>query len=99
MLICSSCSQVLTVALWLGVVMRRSVLLVGVSLSAIILGSNFAGADGYQQRYGGSPPFSWSGMYIGYHVGGALDKSDVSDPFVDPVFGTSHIFGDKVRSP
>jgi len=38
-------------------------------------------------------------MYVGYHLGGALDKSDVSDPFVDPGFGTSHVFGDKVRSP
>src|SRR5262249_5620641 len=68
-------------------------------LSAIILSSNFARADGYQQRYGGPPPFSWSGMYIGYHVGGALGKSDVSDPFVGPAFATSPIFCDKRISP
>ncbi|ODA67774.1 outer membrane protease [Methyloligella halotolerans] len=38
-------------------------------------------------------PFDWTGFYLGYHTGGALDLADVSDPFGAP------IFGDEVRSP
>ncbi len=73
--------------------MRRSVLLAGVSLSTLVLTSSLARADGYDRRYVGPPPFSWSGWYIGYHVGGALDKTHVSDPY------GSAIYGDHVRSP
>jgi len=38
-------------------------------------------------------PFDWTGVYIGYHTGGALDLADVKDPFGSP------IFGDEIRSP
>jgi opacity protein-like surface antigen len=38
-------------------------------------------------------PFSWTGLYLGTHTGGALDESDVSNPF-----GPT-LFGDEVRSP
>ena len=40
-----------------------------------------------------APPFDWRGLYLGYHLGGALDLADVDDPF-----GPS-IFGDTVRTP
>jgi opacity protein-like surface antigen len=39
------------------------------------------------------PEYSWGGFYIGAHLGGALDLTDVADPF-----GAS-IYGDTVRSP
>lgn len=42
---------------------------------------------------GEAPPFDWRGFYLGYHLGGALDLLDVSDPF-----GPS-IFGDTVHTP
>jgi opacity protein-like surface antigen len=38
-------------------------------------------------------PWTWAGLYLGGHVGGALAMTDFADPF-----GTS-VFGDKVRSP
>jgi opacity protein-like surface antigen len=37
--------------------------------------------------------WSWSGLYIGGHVGAALSLTDIADPFGPP------IYGDKVRSP
>src|SRR3989442_13229840 len=37
--------------------------------------------------------WSWSGLYIGGHVGAALSITNIADPFGAP------IFGDKVRSP
>jgi opacity protein-like surface antigen len=42
-----------------------------------------------------SPPafWSWAGLYIGAHVGGALSTTKFSDPFGAP------IYGDTVRSP
>lgn len=39
------------------------------------------------------PTWSWTGWYIGAHVGGGLGTTDVADPF-----GAS-IFGDAVRTP
>jgi opacity protein-like surface antigen len=39
------------------------------------------------------PPFSWTGLYIGGHMGGAFDGSNFSNPF-----GPT-LFGDNVRSP
>jgi opacity protein-like surface antigen len=38
-------------------------------------------------------PWTWAGLYLGGHVGGALAMTDFADPF-----GPS-VFGDKVRSP
>jgi opacity protein-like surface antigen len=37
--------------------------------------------------------WSWSGIYIGGHVGASLSLTDIADPFGAP------IYGDKVRSP
>ena len=37
--------------------------------------------------------YSWSGFYVGAHIGGGLELTDVDDPF-----GPS-IYGDTVRSP
>ncbi len=37
--------------------------------------------------------WSWSGLYIGGHVGAALSITDIADPFGAP------IYGDNVRSP
>ena len=39
------------------------------------------------------PEYSWGGFYIGAHLGGALELTDVADPF-----GAS-IYGDTVRAP
>src|SRR5215467_9782267 len=38
-------------------------------------------------------PWSWTGFYLGGHVGAALGMTDIADPF-----GTA-LFGDNVRSP
>jgi hypothetical protein len=38
-------------------------------------------------------PWSWTGFYIGAHIGGALETSSFSDPFGPAPFG------DNVRSP
>ena len=38
-------------------------------------------------------PFDWGGLYLGYHLGGALGLADVDNPF-----GPS-IFGGTVRTP
>lgn len=37
--------------------------------------------------------FSWTGLYVGAHLGGGLVDSDVSDPY------GSAIYGDNIRSP
>jgi opacity protein-like surface antigen len=38
-------------------------------------------------------PWTWSGFYVGGHVGAALSITDIADPFGAP------LFGDNVRSP
>lgn len=73
--------------------MRCSALLAGASFSALILTSTLVRADGYEPRYAGLPPFSWTGLYVGYQMGGAWGETRVSDPF-----GPS-IFGDKINTP
>jgi opacity protein-like surface antigen len=61
--------------------------------AAILVGVAAAhGADIAQERP--APAFwNWSGLYVGGHVGAALDTANVSDPF------GSSIYGDQVRSP
>ena len=59
-----------------------------VLLSALIQVLAVAAAPAQQ-----SAPLDWSGLYVGYHTGGALGLADAADPF-----GPS-IFGDTVRSP
>src|SRR5215467_14772770 len=73
--------------------MRSSVLLVGVSFVAMALTPSLAAADGYESRYAGPPPFSWTGMYLGIQMGEAWGHAHVSDPY-----GPS-IFGDNVSTP
>ena len=73
--------------------MRRTFLLAGISTPALALASSLAWADGYETRSVGPAPFSWSGTYIGLHMGGAWGEAHVSDPF-----GAS-IFGDNIRTP
>jgi hypothetical protein len=42
---------------------------------------------------GDAVPFTWTGVYIGAHTGGAIDYSKFSNPY-----GPT-LFGDEVRSP
>ena len=37
--------------------------------------------------------YDWSGFYIGAHLGGGLQLSDIADPFAPS------IYGDTVRTP
>ena len=77
----------------------RSALLAAASVSALVLTSGMVRADGYEPKYVGPAPFSWSGMYIGTHEGGALGEARISDPF-PALFGFGGtIFGDHVRTP
>src|SRR6185369_9028878 len=47
----------------------RSPALITSSLAALLLSTSLARADGYDAKYVGAPPFSWTGMYLGYHSG------------------------------
>jgi opacity protein-like surface antigen len=73
--------------------MRRSAVLAAASVSALVLSTTGVLADGYAQRSAAPPPFSWTGMYIGYHAGAAIGSAQFSDPI-----GPS-LFGDTVRTP
>src|SRR6185436_10765538 len=71
----------------------RSPALIASSFAALLLTSSIARADGSDAKYVAPPPFSWTGMYLGYHSGAAFGSATFSDPF-----GPS-LFGDKVRTP
>jgi opacity protein-like surface antigen len=72
----------------------RKFMLVGVSLFALGLGLEAKAADIPLQVPQPSPLlWSWTGGYIGAHLGAEWGTTDLADPF-----GTS-IFGDKVRTP
>ena len=73
--------------------MLRLFVLTAVSTTAVALASGMARADGYETKNVGAPPFSWSGLYVGLHAGGAWGEAKISDPF-----GPS-IFGDNIRTP
>lgn len=76
----------------------RAYIFGALAVSAFTLAYGHIRADGLPSAGYGPPPYTWSGLYIGAHMGAALDESSVSDPFVDPILGTQHIFGDSVRS-
>jgi opacity protein-like surface antigen len=70
-----------------------------VSVTALVLTSGLARADGYEQRPVAPTPFSWSGLYVGTHIGGAAGETNISDPAaLSALFGPS-LFGDNVRTP
>ena len=56
-----------------------------------------AAADGPPRAFAPRPapaaPFTWTGLYLGPHLGGALDRSDISNPYGQT------LFGDEIRSP
>jgi opacity protein-like surface antigen/outer membrane protease len=58
----------------------------------VLLASMSARADGLMTD-APAPPFNWTGLYVGYHTGGGMGISDISDP----AGGT--LFGNPVRSP
>jgi hypothetical protein len=45
--------------------MRRLAFFAAASVSALVLASSIAHADGYSPGSAALPPFSWTGMYIG----------------------------------
>src|SRR5262245_29996408 len=61
----------------------RKILLAGTAL-AVVMGANSAGAaDLSRPVYKAPPPipvFSWTGWYVGVHVGGAWGTKEWSDP-------------------
>ena len=79
--------------------MWRSSFMAAVSVTALVLTSGLVRADGYEQRAAAPTPFSWSGVYVGAHLGGALGETNISDPY-PALFGVNGvIFGDNVRTP
>ena len=64
-----------------------------VAVFALLLGSNFASAADMPVAYPPVALWSWTGPYIGVHVGGGFVSSQFSDP------AGSSIYGDNVRSP
>ncbi|HWX83145.1 MAG TPA: outer membrane protein [Xanthobacteraceae bacterium] len=64
-----------------------------VAVLGLLLGSSFASAADMPVPYAPVAPWSWTGLYIGAHVGGGFVSSQFSDP------AGSSIYGDSVRSP
>lgn len=77
--------------------MTRAVLQVAGTMLALGVMTGAAVADGVPRGPASRPapvaPFTWTGFYLGPHLGGALDRSDVSNPYGQT------LFGDEVRSP
>jgi opacity protein-like surface antigen len=63
-----------------------------VAVFALLLGSSFASAADMPLPYAPAL-WSWTGLYIGAHVGGGFVSSQFSDP------AGASIYGDSVRSP
>jgi opacity protein-like surface antigen len=69
---------------------------VSLAFVAVLLGSNFAGAADMPDMVPPPmpiAPWSWTGLYIGGHVGGGFGRSQFSDPAGPAIYGGS------VRSP
>jgi len=64
-----------------------------VAAFALLLGSSFAGAADMPLPYAPVVVWSWTGLYLGAHVGGGFVSSRFSDP------AGSSIYGDSLRSP
>ena len=77
--------------------MMRKWCVAGVSLLAVAFAGGAGAADlpskNLPLKAPPAPAWSWTGLYVGVHVGGALGSADFSDPFGSP------IFGDKIRTP
>jgi opacity protein-like surface antigen len=77
--------------------MMKTWFLAGVSVLAFGLASSANAGDLPDARWATKAPpaadWTWTGLYVGAHVGGAWNATDFSDPFGSP------IFGDRVRSP
>jgi hypothetical protein len=50
-------------------------------------------AAGLTPAEAGEPTYNWSGVYVGAHMGGAIDYSNFSNPYGPTLFGND------VRSP
>jgi opacity protein-like surface antigen len=61
--------------------------------SVSVIAAGMVDASAADLPLGASPPYSWTGLYLGPHLGGAVGLTKFSDPF-----GAS-IFGDTVHSP
>jgi len=68
----------------------RSGLIVGSCLAGCLL-SGRALADGEIYAPEARAPFSWSGLYLGAHMGGGANLSDISDPAGRSMFGDPNI--------
>src|SRR6266481_7669990 len=64
-----------------------------VAVFCLLLGSSFASAADMPVPYAPVALWSWTGLYIGVHVGSGFVSSQFSDP------AGSSIYGDSVRSP
>jgi opacity protein-like surface antigen len=64
-----------------------------VAALGLLLGSNFASAADMPVANAPVARWSWTGLYLGPHVGGSFVSSQFSDP------AGSSIYGDSVRSP
>ena len=68
-------------------------LLLGSVAVVVLIGAERAFGGELPVKAAPPPAWSWTGWYIGTHVGGALGTANVADPL-----GPS-IFGDKIRTP
>lgn len=67
-------------------VMRLGRLVTGISV-AVCFAASGALADGVEERASYERPFSWTGLYVGAHLGGGLNLIDVTDPLGPSLFG------------
>jgi opacity protein-like surface antigen len=77
--------------------MNRLLLRLAGAMLALGVPAGTAFADGPPRASAPRPvpaaPFTWTGLYLGPHLGGALDRSDISNPYGQT------LFGDEIRSP
>ena len=64
----------------------RKLLLAGTALAAVMVAGSAGAADMARPVYKAAPPpipvFSWTGWYVGVHVGGAWGTKEWQDPTV-----------------